>query len=87
MGIKGFIQDKITWPLVKAALKRKLEDKKMRAWLSGYKAYIAGAGVILTAVAAYANNTMDLSEMITAIFTGLGIMGLRAGIAKINNGK
>ncbi len=52
-------------------------------WLQGYKTYIVAAGAILTALGAYLNGSISLSDLVSAIFAALTAMTLRAGIAKV----
>ena len=54
----------------------------LRAWLSGYKTYIALTGVIVTAVAAWAGDEITTVGLIEAILAALAGMALRAGIAR-----
>ena len=46
--------------------------------IKGYKTYIAAAGLILTAIAAYIGGDITLVELITQSLAGLGLAGLRA---------
>lgn len=57
----------------------------MRNFLSGYKTYITGASLILTAIAGYASGTIGLEAMVAGIFNGIGMMTLRAGIKADTN--
>lgn len=54
----------------------------MRKWLSGRKAYLCGTGLIIAGIVEYID-TGDIGNAIKLILEGLGIMGLRAGMAKI----
>lgn len=53
----------------------------MLAWLSGKKTYIAAIATIVTAISAYANHTIDMGALITAISTAVLATFLRSGIA------
>ncbi len=51
--------------------------------LSGYKSYVLGVSAILAAIGAYLGHTMDLTQMIEAIFAAIGLMTIRHGITTI----
>ena len=57
---------------------------KIIGWLKNKKSYIVGSGAILTAIGACLSGTIDVTTMIEAIFAGVALMTLRAGIAKVN---
>ena len=57
------------------------------SFLDGYKTYIVCAAAILTAVAAYLNKSISLTELVSAIFAALGGITLRQGIAKVEKPK
>ena len=56
--------------------------EKLRNILSGGKTYLVCVGAIIAALIAYANGTMDIGQMIQAIWTAIAGITLRAGIAK-----
>jgi len=51
-------------------------------FLQGWKTYIVAAGAILTALGAYLNGSIDLTQLITAIFAAVSAMTIRAAVAK-----
>lgn len=55
--------------------------KKIRSWLDGKKAYLAGTVIIVQGIVDYIANG-DLGMLIGKIGEGLGIMGIRAAISK-----
>ena len=55
---------------------------KIIAFLKGKKAYITAVAAILAAAAAYLNGAIGIKELLEAIFAGIGMITLRAGIAK-----
>jgi hypothetical protein len=55
---------------------------KLLSFLSGKKTYIVAAGAILTALGAYLNSSISLTELIQAAFAALGASTLRAAISK-----
>lgn len=52
------------------------------SFISGKKTYIIGACTILYAVTGYVIGQVEQQTAMEMIFLGLGMMGLRAGIAK-----
>lgn len=50
--------------------------------LAGKKTYITAALGILTAVAGYVTGTIEIKELVEAIFIGITAMTMRAGITK-----
>ena len=50
--------------------------------LSGYKTYLVAAGIICTALAAFAGGEADLVQTAVVILNGLGLGALRAGVEK-----
>ncbi len=48
--------------------------------LNGWKTYILGAAAILSAIGAYLNQAMSLTQMVEAIFAAVGTMTIRHGI-------
>ena len=57
----------------------------MIAWLQGKKTYIVAIGAIVTAVGAYTEGSIDLSQLVAAIFAALGAMTLKAGQTRIED--
>jgi hypothetical protein len=55
----------------------------MKLWqlLSGYKTYVMVIGMIGSAVVEYKSGGMNVSQLTEAIFTALGIGGLRHGMS------
>jgi NAD/NADP transhydrogenase alpha subunit len=51
-------------------------------FLSGYKTYVVGAAIVLTALGAFLSGDMTLAQAVQAALTGLGLGALRAGVAK-----
>jgi hypothetical protein len=49
-------------------------------FLKGYKTYIVAAAAILTALGAYLNESISLTQFVEACFAGVGTMTLRGGI-------
>ena len=54
------------------------------AWLKGKKTYLLMAIAILTAITGVIDGSLSMAEFIQAIFTALGMITMRAGIAKLN---
>lgn len=50
------------------------------AKLSGYKTYIVSVGAIMTALGAYLNGAMNVTDLIFAITGALGMSTIRHGI-------
>jgi len=57
--------------------------EKLKSMLSGKKTYLIGFGMIVFAALGLALGYMSEPEAGTLILEALGIMGLRAGMAKI----
>jgi hypothetical protein len=55
----------------------------MKFWqlLSGYKTYVMVIGMIGSAVAEYTAGGMNITQLMEALFTALGIGGLRHGMS------
>jgi hypothetical protein len=51
-------------------------------WLQGKKTYFVAASAILTAFVAYLNNSISLTDFVSAAFAAITSMTLRAAIAK-----
>lgn len=63
-------------------------NMNIKASLAGRKTYIVAAGAILTALGAWLGDGMSTGELLTAIFSALGLSALRAGMSKAEgNGK
>ena len=58
-----------------------LDSKKV----DGYKTYIIGIAFICYALGGLVAGKLDINAAITAILTGLGIMGIRHGVEKVLN--
>lgn len=56
---------------------------KIQNWLSGKKAYIVMIGAIIAAIGGYAEGTLTLAELVTAIFAALGLGATRSAIGKV----
>ena len=54
--------------------------------LKGYKTYIAAAGMVLLAVAAYVGGDATAEASIKAVLEALAFAFVRAGVAKANGG-
>lgn len=54
---------------------------KIREFLKGKKAYLTALAGIITAVIAWAEGSLNNTEVITAIFGALSVVFLRSGIA------
>jgi len=52
----------------------------IRMWLLGRKAYLTGAGMIIAALAGWAQGTLTQTDLILAIFAALGIIFIRSGV-------
>lgn len=52
----------------------------MLKFLTGWKTYIVGAGAIITAIGAYATGTINLTELVSAIFVAIQTMNIRHAI-------
>ncbi len=48
--------------------------------LAGYKTYVLGAAAILAAIGGYLGQSLNLTQLIEAIFAALGTMTIRHGI-------
>ncbi len=55
---------------------------KVKEYLKGKKTYLVAAAAIITAVVGYSDGTLDLIQLIEAVFVAVGFGTLRAGIAK-----
>ena len=55
---------------------------KLRALLSGKKAYIAAVGLAAAALISFADGTIDFGGLVNQFLAALGIAGVRAAIAK-----
>jgi len=51
-------------------------------WLQGKKTYIVCVSAILTALIAYLNNSISLTELITAVYAAIAGVTLKAGQAR-----
>ena len=56
--------------------------EKIRNALSGGKTYLVCAGAIITAIVAFVNGTIDVVQLVQAIFTAVAGMTIRAGVGK-----
>ena len=54
--------------------------------LKGYKTYIAAAGMVLLAVAAYVGGDATAEASIKSVLEALAFAFVRAGVAKANGG-
>lgn len=52
-------------------------------WLQGKKTYLIAASAILTAVIAYLNKSISLTELVAAIYAAIAGMSLKAGQNRI----
>ena len=59
----------------------------MGNFLTGYKTYIVGLGMILYGIGGLAAGIHDWDTASRLVLEGLAFMGLRAGISKVNGGK
>lgn len=50
--------------------------------LNGKKTYVAAIGIVLMAVGGYLHGDLALGETVTQILAGLGVAGMRHGVAK-----
>jgi len=50
--------------------------------LSGYKTYIVCLAGILTALGAYLNKSISLTDFVQAVFVSIGGITMRAGVSK-----
>ena len=57
----------------------------MSNFLSGWKTYIVAVGAIVTAIGGYASNSINVQELIAAIFAAIGTMTMRHAISTTPN--
>ena len=62
---------------------KKLQEVFM---LSGKRTYIVGIGMILYGIGGFAAGIHDWEAGLKLVLEGLGLCGLRAGVAKVANG-
>jgi hypothetical protein len=55
---------------------------KLRALLSGKKAYIAAVGLAAAALISFADGTIDFGGLVNQLLAALAVAGVRAAVAK-----
>jgi len=56
--------------------------KKIKDFLKGKKSYLVGAAAIITAVVAFSQDQLTVTQLVEAVFASVMGMTIRAGIAK-----
>ena len=60
---------------------------KLLSAIDGYKTYIVAIGAICTAIGSYLNHSIDLTQLVSALFAATSTMTIRHGISKAENSK